>query len=320
LFWFLIAEVGEGVKVGVTVLNFGRGTTPESLLARARITEAMGFHSAFISDHVAITPDVRARYPEPFYDTFATLAWLAGQTERITLGTTVCVLPYRHPVEMARLTANIDQFSRGRFVFGVGVGGNKLEFSVLGVPVERRGAISNEYLEVIHALWTQDELTYHGRFVTLDDVSGVQTYRTEGRPNPPVWVGGRSDAAMRRTVRFDAAWHPNRMTPRWLRDTGLPRLREIADDMGGKMPALCPRIQLEITDKPIEGDDRIFGVGTLEQIHEDFVLLDQLGAEHVILDWYVHGDPQTVPSDEDGWRQLSLLADQVLDLNNEQVR
>ena len=125
---------------------------------------------------------------------------------------------------------------------------------------------------------------------------------------------------MRRTVRFDAAWHPNRMTPRWLRDTGLPRLREIADDMGGKMPALCPRIQLEITDKPIEGDDRIFGVGTLEQIHEDFVLLDQLGAEHVILDWYVHGDPQTVPSDEGGWRQLSLLADHVLDLNNEQVR
>jgi alkanesulfonate monooxygenase SsuD/methylene tetrahydromethanopterin reductase-like flavin-dependent oxidoreductase (luciferase family) len=156
--------------------------------------------------------------------------------------------------------------------------------------------------------------------VTLDEVSGVHPYKSEGRANPPVWVGGRSDAAMRRTVRFDASWHPNRMTPGWLRDTGLPRLREIAGEFGNKTPALCPRIQVEITEKQIAGDDRIFGVGTLEQIHDDFLLLDQLGAEHVLLDWYVHSDPETVPSDEDGWRQLSLLADQVLDLKNERVR
>ncbi|MDA1035862.1 MAG: LLM class flavin-dependent oxidoreductase, partial [Chloroflexi bacterium] len=152
------------MKFGVNILNFGSGTNPKSLLARAQRAEAQGFHSVLISDHVAITPDVRPRYPEPYYDTFATLSWLAGQTSTIQLGTTVCVLPYRHPVLMARLAANIDQFSDGRFIFGVGVGGNKLEFAVLGVPVEKRGAISNEYLEIIHALWSEEEVTYHGRF------------------------------------------------------------------------------------------------------------------------------------------------------------
>jgi probable F420-dependent oxidoreductase len=308
------------VKVGINVLNFGRGTNPDSLLARAQIAESLGFHSAFISDHVAITPDVRTRYPEPFYDTFATLAWLAGQTERITLGTTVCVLPYRHPVQMARLTANIDQFSRGRFVFGVGVGGNRKEFAVLGVPAEHRGAISNEYLEIIHALWTEPEVTYHGRFTTLDEVSGVHPYAAEGRSRPPVWVGGRTDAALRRTVRYGEAWHPYRMTPAWLTDTGMPKLRQIAADIGSPVPAFCPRVPIEITEKPVESDDRVLGIGTIEQIYQDFQLIDQLEAEHVVLDWYVHGDPETVPSDEDGWRCFLQIAEQVVDLKNERVR
>src|SRR5438309_11208207 len=107
-----------------------------------------------ISDHVAITPSVRERYPEPFYDTFATLSWLAGQTKRVQLGTTVTVLPYRHPILTARLVANIDQFSGGRFILGVGVGNPRDEFQVLGQPHAKRGALANECLGAILALWT----------------------------------------------------------------------------------------------------------------------------------------------------------------------
>ena len=308
------------MKVGVNILNFGRGTDPQSILSRARIAESMGFHSAMISDHIALTPDVRARYPEPFYDCFTTLSWLAGQTSRIELGTTVCVLPYRHPVEVARLAANIDQFSGGRFIFGVGVGGNGQEFGVLGVPRERRGAITNEYLEIIHALWTEQEVTYHGRFVQLDDVAGIQAHVDGDRLHPPVWVGGRSDAALTRAIRFGADWHPNRMTPGWLRDTGLPRLQELTTQLGGREPALCPRVQIEITEQTVDSDDRILGVGTLEQVREDFALLERLGAEHVLLDWYVHSDPATVQSDEQAWRQLALVAEQVVDLQQQAVR
>ena len=308
------------MKFGVNILNFGSGTNPKSILARTQTAEAMGFHTALISDHIAITPDVRPRYPEPFYDTFATLSWLAGQTSTIALGTTVCVLPYRHPVHTARLTANIDQFSEGRFIFGVGVGGNKLEFDVLGVDVTKRGAISNEYLEIIHALWTEEEVTYHGRYVTIDDVSGVKPYVDGERTHPPVMVGGRSDAAMRRTIRFDAAWHPNRIPRTWLVDEGLPRMRELAAELDRPMPTLSPRIPVQILDKPVSEEGRVFGVGTIDQIHEDYKLLEELGTENVLLDWYVSSDPTTISDDDRNWRAIKLMTEEVIDVGNERVR
>src|SRR5712691_7277216 len=118
----------DGLRVGVNILNFGPGARPETLLQWAQVSEALGYHSIMISDHVAITPSVRQRYPEPYWDTFTALAWLAGQTKRVQLGTTVTVLPYRHPVLTARLAANVDQFSGGRFIFGVGVGNAEDEF------------------------------------------------------------------------------------------------------------------------------------------------------------------------------------------------
>jgi probable F420-dependent oxidoreductase len=308
------------LKFGVNILNFSEGATPESLLSRARTAESMGFHSALISDHVAVTPSVRHRYPEPFYDTFATLAWLSGQTSRILLGTTVCVVPYRHPVEIARLTANIDHFSSGRLVFGVGVGGAEDEFAVLGVPFHRRGAITDEYLEVIHALWTQDEVTFHGRFVTIDRVSGIRPLAGSERPYPPVWVGGRSEAAMKRAVRFDASWHPNRLTPGWLRDEGMPQLKAVAAATGSPVPALCPRMLVDMHDNPVEELDRQMGVGSLDQVAGDMRLLQELGAEHVLFDWYRSGHLKTARDDERGWRMLSLLAEKVIDLRGERLR
>src|SRR5687767_9039486 len=101
------------MKVGVNILNFGPGAAPDKLLAWAQLSESLGYHSVMISDHIAITPSVRPRYSEPFFDTFMTLSWLAGQTKRVALGTTVCVLPYRHSVLTAREVANIDNFSGG---------------------------------------------------------------------------------------------------------------------------------------------------------------------------------------------------------------
>ncbi len=130
------------MRVGVNILNFGPGANPEALRDWAQLAEGLNYHSVMMSDHIAITPSVRERYPEPFYDPFATLAWLAGQTARVQLGTTVTVLPYRHPVLTARLVANIDHLSRGRFILGVGVGNPVDEFTALGQPRERRGAVA----------------------------------------------------------------------------------------------------------------------------------------------------------------------------------
>src|SRR4051812_42352150 len=154
------------MQLGVNILNFGPGSSPDALLRWAQTAEALSYHSVMISDHVAITPSVATRYPEPYWDVFASLAWLAGQTKRVQLGTTVVVLPYRHPVLTARLVSNIDQFSGGRFIFGVGVGNAEDEFRALGLPHARRGLLANECLASVLALWHGDgPVSYRGRLI-----------------------------------------------------------------------------------------------------------------------------------------------------------
>src|SRR5207245_2360992 len=170
--------------------------SPESLAGWTRLAETLGYHFVMISDHVALTPDVVARYPAPFYDPFATLAWLAGLTHRVELGTTVVILPYRHPLHTARLAANVDRLSGGRFILGVGVGWARQEFEALGLPFERRGAMSDDYLAAIKTAWTSDPASHAGSFVTFRDVRTAP--RPVRAPHPPLWVGGASDAALRR--------------------------------------------------------------------------------------------------------------------------
>jgi probable F420-dependent oxidoreductase len=307
------------VKTGVEILNFGPGASPDAMLKWAQISEMLGYHSLLIADHVAITPSVGQRYPEPFYDTFATLAWLAGQTTRVMLGTTVAVLPYRHPVLTARLVANIDQFSKGRFVLGVGVGNAQDEFEVLGADHPHRGSVSDEYLRIMQALWNgKAPVSFDGRHIRVRDVSPIATLR---QPRPPVWVGGNSEIAMRRAARYGDAWHPilwRSLTVDWARETGLPALKRIAAEQGRPVPGFSPRIRLNVLDAPL-GGEREPGTGSLEQVRGDIAALEQMGAEHLTLDWYT-GDLEASREHERGWRMIASLAEQVLDLGRETVR
>src|SRR5262245_37114217 len=176
-----------------------------------------------MSDHVAITPTVGQRYPEPFFDAFMTLSFLSAQTKRIDLGTTIIVLPYRHPILLAREVANLDQLSGGRFIFGVGIGNAADEFAALGVPHNRRGAWSDEMLEAMTALWTGDgEVTYRGRHINFERISAIHTSR---HPHPPIWVGGNSESALKRAVRHGASWHPINQSVAALRERWLPQLQ-----------------------------------------------------------------------------------------------
>ena len=133
--------------MGVNVPNFGPGTAPGLLRRWAQTVEGLGFDLLMISDHIAVTPDVAGQYPPPFYEPFTTLAWLAGLTERIKLGTTVLIVPYRHPLLIARMAANLNDLSGGRLVLGVGVGWAVQEFDALGVPFRQRGKLTDDYLQ-----------------------------------------------------------------------------------------------------------------------------------------------------------------------------
>jgi probable F420-dependent oxidoreductase len=263
-----------------------------------------------VSDHVVGTPDVAARYAN-FYDPLTTLAFLAGVTDRLELGTTVLVLLYRHPLQVARVTANLDRLSGGRFILGVGVGHSKPEFAALNVPFTKRGAIADESLDLIRQAWTKDTLSFEGRFFTVAEAD--TSPRPVRQPHPPIWVGGRSEAAMRRAVRFGTHWHPNWIRVPWLRDEGCPRLQAMARELGAPCPRLAPRIFLGITDARVTGEDRLAGHGTWDQVQEDVRAIAGLGAEYLILD--VYGPPRSYdpanPAYQEDWARLRLAAEKL---------
>jgi probable F420-dependent oxidoreductase len=299
------------MKIGVTILNFGLGANLASLERWAQLAEALSYHFAMVSDHVAVTPDVQSRYPAPFYDPFVALAWLAGVTKNLELGATVIILPYRHPLLTARMAANIDRLCRGRFILGVGVGWAKQEFEALGVPFEQRGAIANEYLAVIKKCWTNDVVSHDGRYVSFREVhTGPRPVRS---PHPPIWVGGHSEAAMRRTVRYGDAWHPIRFRMDWLANEGLPALRKIAEAEGAPVPALCPRIRLQVTASPLDESTRLAGEGTADQIRRDLEALAEFGAEYVLFDTY-SAKPEDTADFERDWTALAILAERIAGL------
>lgn len=305
------------MKFGVNILNFGSGTSPETLAGWAQFAEDAGFHLIMISDHVALTPDVQSGFPAPFYDPFISVGWLANIVKKIELGTTVVILPYRHPLLTARLAANIDQLSSGRFILGVGVGWARQEFAALGIPFEKRGALADEYLEIINLCWANEVVTYEGKYTTFKDVhTGPPPVEAGGLP---IWVGGSSVAALQRAVRFGHAWHPYRFTLDWLAQEALPALRRMADAAGKPAPSFCPRLGLRITDRPLPGNDRSVGHGSLDQIHADLKAIASLGADYILLDTYT-GTPEQTRHPEKDWAMLRLLAEQILDLANGRIR
>ena len=305
------------MKVGVNLINFGPGVSPASMKSWATLSEALGYHIIMTSDHIAITPDVQSRYPAPFYEPLSLLGWLAGVTTKIEIGTTVIIVPYRNPLELAKATANVDQLSDGRFILGVGIGWAQEEFHVLNAAYKSRGAVTNEYLAAVKLLWTQDVASYNGKFISFDDVHTAP--RPIQTPHPPIWVGGPSDAAMRRTVRYGDAWHPIRIQMDWFKNTGIPRLKEISDEEAKSVPELCPRIRLRLTDSPVTGSDRVVGEGDIDQVHRDLAELENLGCSYVILDTYAD-DLEAIKNNEISWRMLSTVAEKVLDLSNQNVR
>jgi alkanesulfonate monooxygenase SsuD/methylene tetrahydromethanopterin reductase-like flavin-dependent oxidoreductase (luciferase family) len=278
------------VKIGVNVPNFGPGTDPGVLRAWAQTVEGLGFDLLMVSDHVTITPDVAEQYPAPFYEPFTTLSWLAGITRRVRLGTTVLVVPYRHPLLVARMAANLDALSGGRFVLGAGIGWAKQEFDALGVPFEQRGKLTTEYLRTIRAAW-----------------AGHDDYRA----GPiPLWIGGHSDAGLRRALELADAWHPLRLTMAGFRET-LARLETLArreKPAGDRpVPSFAPRILLRLTGAPVTGPDRRAGEGTLDQVLDDLAQLRALGADTVVLDPF-DSDPAETLHPEAAWRDLAAVA------------
>jgi probable F420-dependent oxidoreductase len=181
------------------------------LIEAARAAEAAGLAWVSCSDHVAVPLTRAAAMGATWYDAGSTLAFVAGGTRRIRLLTHVLVLPYRHPLVVAKQFGTLDRLSGGRLILGVGSGHLKAEFATLGADFARRGQVSDEYLAAITAAWTGEVARYQGETVAFRDL--LVAPPVVQRPRPPIWVGGNSRAAIRRAARYGDAWVPWQLTP-----------------------------------------------------------------------------------------------------------
>lgn len=203
------------MKIGVATA-FTKHSTPETMAQTARIVEEAGLHSLWVPEHVVFFREHRSRYPysedgaipghpDGLIDPFSALAFIAGQTSRIRLGTGICLVPQRNPIYTARQVADVDVLSQGRFDFGVGVGWLKEEFQALGVPWARRADRTRDYVNAMKALWTQDEASYDGEFVQFEGC--LQHPKPVQQPHPPLYFGGESDAALTRVAELGQGWY-----------------------------------------------------------------------------------------------------------------
>ncbi len=187
--------------------------------------EQSGIDSLWLSD--------RLSSPAPVPEVMTTLAAVAARTVKLKLGPSVIVLPYRTPVVAAKEMATIDWLSRGRFFPAVGVGVElPREFEASGVPFKERGKRTDEAIRVIRLLWTQDEVSFQGEFYTLDRIS---VFPKPWQNPPPIWIGGKSEAAIRRAARLGDGWIPSFITPAEFR-VGVERVRELAAASGREVP------------------------------------------------------------------------------------
>ncbi len=212
----------------------------EGLCRFARAADELGFESLWAGDHIAMPAAAQSRYPytedgsfrpgaTPFLEMVTLLSYIAAHTERIKLGTSVLIAPYRHPLFQAKALATLDVLTGGRAICGVGVGWLKEEFDALGASFEDRGPLTDETLQIMKMVWAEERSSFHGRFSSFD---GILSYpKPVQRPHIPIWVGGHARGSIRRTVAYGDAWHPTRQTPEYVAGL-LPYLREQAEAAG----------------------------------------------------------------------------------------
>ena len=209
------------MKISIA-MAFNESTEPGFIKDAVQLAEAKGVHGIWVPEHVLFFPDYASTYPysdsgrmpgdpEGLLDPFTALTFIAAHTQRVRLGTGICLVPQRQPVYTAKMVADVDYLSGGRVDFGVGIGWLKEEFQNLGMDFASRGARTEEYLLAMKALWSEGISEFKGQTLNLEpchfNPKPVQ------RPHPPIIFGGESDAAMRRVARLGDGWYGYDLTP-----------------------------------------------------------------------------------------------------------
>jgi probable F420-dependent oxidoreductase len=251
----------------------GFEASPEAIIASARKAEALGFDAVFVNDHIIVDGSSRSAPWTNTYDPLVALSFIAANTTRIGLGVSVLIMPYRNPIASAKSLATIDRMSGGRLIAGIGVGWNEAEFNALGVPFHQRGARTTEYLRIWQACWAPGTVSFAGQFFAFSDM--YVSPKPLQQPSPPIWIGGASDAALRRAATFAAVWQPTPMPVADLVDRQAA-LYKACDRIGRQHPPetrMSFRVEFgpSAGNAPPSGTGRPIGHGTPAEVAADLL-------------------------------------------------
>jgi len=271
---------------GLILPSYRPGASTEGIDAASETVARLGWHSVFTTDHLLVEPSPRSADYFEVFDAVVTLAHVAARQPRLRVGVSVIVVPMRSAIVLAKELATIDALSGGRLIAGVGVGWNKTEFGNIGEAerFRRRGAYLDETIELWRHLWGGGTGPFEGRFHSFGEV--------RFGPLPPqgadlsVWVGGRSDAALRRAGRLGQAYHATSTSPAELA-VRVPVVRGTAEQFGRPAPLISSRVRVHFGSHE---SPAYVAAGTPEQMIGELRAFEEVGADHLAFD-FVETDP-----------------------------
>ncbi len=276
----------------------GRGASRSALVEFCVEAERLGVHSGWVSDHIAWPNDIQSKYPYTedgsfpapndmaWLDPIGTLLFVAAVTETMKLGQTVLIMGYRPPIQTAKLMATLDVLSEGRAILGAGVGWMKEEFEVLGMPFDHRGARADEQLEIFEKLFTESTPSYDGIYYQFPEIK-FEPKPPQGRI--PVWIGGASEAAFRRTARFGDCFHAA-FEPLATVEAEWARIQELVVEAGRPVEDVTLSIRLYL-DPAGNMKPSVSVAGSTEQMIETLAAWSAIGTHHVLVDITAPGGP-----------------------------
>jgi len=278
------------MRIGISLPQLGSQASPGNLITFARRAEELGYDSVWVLERLLWPLNPKEPYPpapdghlpeayQTVFDPIETLTFVAAHTKKIQLGTSVLVLPYHTPIQLARRIATLDVLSGGRVLVGVGVGWSHDEFESVGTPFERRGARCDEFLRAMIEVWTKDPVKFEGEFYHIpESIVGPKPVQ---KPHPPIYVAGFGQYTLDRAVKFGNGWNPAGIPSfEWLEGM-INQFRQTAERAGrGEMEVVLRASA--VVQKQSPGGGRSPMMGTLDEIREDTRRLRDMGVTHLI--------------------------------------
>jgi probable F420-dependent oxidoreductase len=288
------------MEFGICIPHYGKPIDVLKILDTVRQAEELAFDSVWVTDHILVPQTLEIIYRDHMLEPLALLSHVAAITRRVKIGTSVIILPYRNPIVVAKMLATIDQLSAGRLIFGAAVGWMEPEFAALGAPFDERGAFSDECLRLMKALWTQEKVSFEGRYFSFSDMQASP--RPIQRPHPPIWVGGNSARARRRVAEYGDGWHATAMpleglkagiadvVAKWAR-----RGRTAEPVFSVRIPCAIEGVSQDVLHYPARpGRDRL--AGSISAIVDRLGAYQELGIRHLALEMSTQSHAATCAS------------------------